>query len=93
MSTAYALAPDRMTALERGEAPRRFRPWRDGAWVIDPASPERAIAHPLSDLERAVADAALERAGAMRLGQWLGPADNGGGQDLFVARRPPAEAA
>ena len=87
MFTAYALTPERLAALERGEGLFRFAPWRDGAWVVDPTSPERAIAHPLASLEAAVRDAGLEPLAPVRFGQWLGPSDYGGGQDLFVAGR------
>lgn len=84
--TAYALTPDRFSALERGEGSRRFHAWRDGAMVLDPRSPERAIAHPLDRLTAAVAQAGL---GVPRIlqGAWIGSAEYAGGQDLFVATR------
>jgi SAM-dependent methyltransferase len=85
--TGYALTPERIFGLERGEGRFAFRPWREGSRVIDPRSPERAIAHPLDRFLDAVRDAGLEPVGAVKLGAWLGPADYGGGQDLFVVRR------
>ena len=88
--TAYALTPERTAALDRGEGMHRFRPWRDGSRVVDPRSPERAIAHPLDALRQAVAGAGLALTDGVRFGRWLSPADYGGAQDLFVAFRPPA---
>jgi len=88
--TGYALTPSRIEALARGEGRFAFRPWQEGSMVIDPRSPERAIAHPLPDFLDAVHAAGLTMADEVKLAGWLGPADYPGGQDLFVVRKPSA---
>ena len=86
--TAYVLTPERIDALaDMDEGRRRFHPWRDGSMVMDPRSPERAIAHPLADIQKAIREAGLELDDDVRFGNWLGVADYGGAQDLFVAHK------
>jgi SAM-dependent methyltransferase len=86
--TAYALTPERIAAVKRGESHLPFEPWKDGAMVIDPKSPERAIAHPLPDLLAAVAASGLDLPAGAILGRWLPPSAYDGAQDLFVAVKP-----
>ena len=86
--TAYALTPERTAAIARGEGLHRFKPWRDGAMVVDARSPERAIAHPLEALEDAIASAGLELETGVLWGGWLGSPAYAGFQDLFVATCP-----
>lgn len=86
--TAYALTPERVEGLARGAGSHRFQPWRDGSMVVDARSPERAIAHPVEEIERALQDAGLVLPAGVRLGGWLGTAAYGGAQDLFVAIKP-----
>jgi SAM-dependent methyltransferase len=88
--TGYALTAERMEGLARGEGRFAFKPWRDEAMVVDPRSPERAIAHPLPRFLAAITDSGLELAQPVRMGVWLGPSDYPGGQDLFVVRKPAA---
>ncbi len=88
--TAYALTAERAPAVARGEGSHSFRPWREGSMVVDPRSPERAIAHPVERLREAVLDAGLDLPDGVRLGGWLGPAGYAGAQDLFVACKPAA---
>jgi SAM-dependent methyltransferase len=87
--TGYALTPARTEALAQGQGALAFRPWRDGAWVVDPRSPERAIAHPLESFLAAMDEAGLSLDSPFARGGWLGAAEYGGGQDLFVVERPP----
>ncbi len=88
MFTAFALIPKRVTAIEAGKAALAFQPWDGGAMVVDPRSPERAIAHPQEALEAAVREAGLDLPGGVVYGGWLPPTHYAGGQDLFVAVKP-----
>ncbi len=82
--TAYALTPERIAAIDRGEGRLRFRPWYHGAMTIDARSPERAIAHPLEALTQGVLDAGLRLQQEFLAGNWIGTPTYDGGQDLFV---------
>ena len=82
--TAYALTPERVAALERGEGRLKFRAWYHGAMTLDRRSPERAIAHPLEHLERSITNAGLRLEQGFLPGTWLGVPAYDGGQDLFV---------
>jgi SAM-dependent methyltransferase len=77
--TVFALEPSRA-----GSAQFDFRPFDETSSVIDPRSPERAIAHRREVLEAALAQAGFIIAAAYR-GAWAPPATYSGGQDLFVA--------
>jgi SAM-dependent methyltransferase len=88
MFTAYALTPERIAAIHQGQGQLAFKPWRDDAMVIDPKSPERAIAHPLSGLVAAIRQSELDLPAGVLFGGWLPPTQYGGGQDLFTACRP-----
>lgn len=88
MFTAFALTPERVTAIGAGQAALAFQPWEDGAMVVDPRSPERAIAHPLETLESAVREAGFALPRGVTFGGWLPPRQYAGGQDLFVAVKP-----
>ncbi|KQZ22132.1 class I SAM-dependent methyltransferase [Caulobacter sp. Root1472] len=88
MFTAYALTPERIAAIQQGQGHLDFKPWRDGAMVIDPKSPERAIAHPLASLVAAIRQGGLDLPADVLFGGWLPPTRYGGGQDLFTVRRP-----
>lgn len=83
--TAYLIDDDSRRALADGRAGMRFAPWRDGSWVLDPAHPERAIAHDAAHIAAAVADAGLDSAGAALRGSWRPPATYDGWQDLWLA--------
>jgi ubiquinone/menaquinone biosynthesis C-methylase UbiE len=88
MFTAFALTPDRVTAIQAGQAALAFQPWEGGAMVVDPRSPERAIAHPQEALEAAVREAGFDLPKGVIYGGWLPPTHYAGGQDLFVAVKP-----
>jgi SAM-dependent methyltransferase len=80
--TAFALQPGRMAtdALP-------FARFDETSAVVDPRSPERAIAHDRAALEAAVADAGLTLS-VFHRGHWAEPADYEGFQDLFVLTKP-----
>ncbi|NQE62295.1 class I SAM-dependent methyltransferase [Caulobacter sp. RHG1] len=88
MFTAFALTADRVAAIAEGQAALAFQPWEGGAMVVDPRSPERAIAHPLEALEAAVREAGFSLPAGAIFGGWLPPTQYAGGQDLFVALKP-----
>lgn len=85
MFTAFVLTPERVAAIAEGQAALAFQPWEDGAMVVDPRSPERAIAHPQAALEAVVREAGFALPGGVVYGGWLPPTHYAGGQDLFVA--------
>lgn len=80
--TAFALEPGRTAT---GAFP--FQAFDETSSVIDPSSPESAIAHARAALEAAVAQAGLIVA-AFHRGHWSEPADYEGFQDLFVVTKP-----
>ncbi len=86
--TAYALTSERLDAIGHGKSKRAFQEWREGSMVLDPRSPERAIAHPLESFLSAIEGAELCAPDGCRFGAWLGRPDYEGGQDLFVAIKP-----
>ncbi len=69
-----------------------FKPFGAESGVIDPRSPERAIAHTRAALERVVGEAGLELL-AFLPGEWRQPAAYDGEQDLWCVRRPEMDAA
>lgn len=85
--TAYSLTPERRDAVERRETRLDLLPWRDGAMVMDPRSPERAIAHDAAALEAAIAAAGLRLAAPWRRGDWSPGGELGGWQDIWVAQK------
>ena len=85
--TAYALTPARREAVERGLTRLPFLPWRDGSMVMDPRSPERAIAHDAQALSQAIQAAGLRLAAPWRAGDWAPEAELGGRQDIWVVER------
>ncbi len=88
MFTGYALTPERTAAIGQGQGHLAFKPWRVGAMVVDPKSPERAIAHPLPDIIAAIRQSGLDLPAGVLFGNWLPPTQYGGGQDLFTACKP-----
>ncbi len=86
--TAYALTPDRRDAIAHAQTRLDFRPWRDGAMVMDPRSPERAIAHDAQALAAATEAAGLKLAGPWRRGDWAPGGELGGWQDIWVVEKP-----
>jgi SAM-dependent methyltransferase len=92
MFTAFALTDERVAGIQAGRAALDFKPWKDGSMVVDPNSPERAIAHRLEALEAAVRTAGLRLPDGVRYGGWLPPTAYSGGQDLFVALKPTSQA-
>lgn len=90
MFTAFALTPERVAMIGEGLSDLDFKPWESGSMVVDARSPERAIAHPLEALEAAVLQAGFILPKGVVYGAWLPPSQYGGGQDLFVAVKPPA---
>jgi SAM-dependent methyltransferase len=88
MFTAFALTDERVAGIQAGRAALDFKPWNDGSMVVDPKSPERAIAHRLEALDTAVSAAGLRLPDGVRYGGWLPPTTYPGGQDLFVAVKP-----
>jgi SAM-dependent methyltransferase len=92
MFTAFALTDERVAGIQAGRAALDFKPWKDGSMVVDPNSPERAIAHRLEALEAAVSTAGMRLPDGVRYGGWLPPTAYSGGQDLFVALKPASQA-
>jgi SAM-dependent methyltransferase len=85
--TAYALTPARREAVLRHETRLTLLDWRDGSMVMDPRSPERAIAHDAGALTEAIEAAGLSLAAPWRRGDWAPDADVGGWQDIWVVRK------
>jgi SAM-dependent methyltransferase len=85
--TAYLIDDDARGQLAGGRAGVRFVPWHDASWVLDPAHPERAIAHEAATVSAAVAEAGLVPDGPPRAGAWRPPAAYHGWQDLMVVRK------
>ncbi len=85
--TAYALTPDRRAAVARGETRLALLPWKDGAMVMDPRSPERAIAHDAEALIGAIEAAGLRLAAPWRAGDWAPGAVLGDWQDIWVVEK------
>ena len=83
--TAYLIDASSRRALADGRAGMHFAAGRDGSWVLDPAHPERAIAHDAAAVAAAVADAGLATTGTPLPGSWRPPADYDGWQDLWLA--------
>lgn len=63
-----------------------FQPYDSTSSVVDPRSPERAIAHDQQALARAIAQAGLALV-SFHKGNWAAPADYDGGQDLWVVAK------
>lgn len=87
MFTAYALTPERIAAIGQGRGHLAFKPWEHDAMVVDPKSPERAIAHPLDKLIEAIRLGGLEPPAEVAFGSWLPPTQYGGAQDLFTVSK------
>lgn len=69
------------------EAPQfDFQPYDATSSVVDPRSPERAIAHDAAALTQAIAAAGLE-VDSFHRGNWAPPSDYDGGQDLWVVSK------
>ena len=85
--TAYALTPERRSAAARGETGLALLPWGEGSMVMDPRSPERAIAHDAEALTQAIEAAGLRLAGPWRAGAWAPGGGPGGWQDIWVAEK------
>ena len=86
--TAYALTPERRAEIEAALTREPFVPWQGSAMVVDPRSPERAIAHDADDLDAAIAAAGLRRDAPWRTGIWAPRSELIGWQDLWVAQKP-----
>jgi SAM-dependent methyltransferase len=86
--TAYALTPARRKTIAGGRAGHGFRPWREGSMVVDPRSPERAIAHDTDLILGAMADAGLVLNGAWLAGAWARDQVYSGWQDVWLAEKP-----
>ena len=63
-----------------------FQPYDATSSVVDPRSPERAIAHDHAALTGAIASAGLTLV-SVHKGNWAAPADYDGGQDLWVVTK------
>ena len=85
--TAYTLTPARREAIARHETRLALLPWADGSMVMDPRSPERAIAHDADALAAAIETAGLTPAAPRRPGAWAPDAELGGLQDIWVVRK------
>jgi SAM-dependent methyltransferase len=85
--TAYALTPERREAVARGETRLALLPWEGGAMVMDPRSPERAIAHDAEILTTAIQAAGLRLAAPWRAGDWAPGAVLGDWQDIWVVEK------
>jgi len=86
--TAYALTPARRAAVEAHQTRLALLPWSEVSMVMDPRSPERAIAHDAEALTTAIEAAGLRLAGPWRTGDWAPEAELGGWQDIWVAQKP-----
>jgi SAM-dependent methyltransferase len=85
--TAYALTPERREAAARGETRLAFLPWEGGAMVMDPRSPERAIAHDAEAFLAAIEAAGLRLAAPWRAGDWGPGGVLGDWQDVWVVEK------
>lgn len=85
--TAYALTPERREAVQRQETRLALLEWRDRSMVMDPRSPERAIAHDAGALTEAIAAAGLRLTAPWRRGDWAPGAELGGWQDIWVVEK------
>jgi len=85
--TAYLIDDDVRRRLATGRAGMAFIPWHDGSWVLDPAHPERAIAHEVAHVDAAVAASGLIPDGPLLVGAWRPPAAYLGWQDMLVVRK------
>jgi SAM-dependent methyltransferase len=85
--TAYALTDDRRAMIARGESRLPFVEW-GAAMVIDPRSPERAIAHDAEALNAAIQAAGLRCDRPWCAGAWVPGALLPGWQDLWVVTKP-----
>jgi SAM-dependent methyltransferase len=86
--TVYALTEGRRKAITEGGARLPFVDWGDGAMVIDPRSPERAIAHDAEALRAAVEAAGLQCRLPWYTGSWVAGASLPGWQDMWVVVKP-----
>jgi SAM-dependent methyltransferase len=86
--TAYTLTPERRIAVLRGQTRLALLPWTQTSMVMDPRSPERAIAHDAEALSRAIEAAGLRLAAPWRAGDWAPDAELGGWQDIWVVEKP-----
>ena len=86
--TAYTLTPERRLAVAAGETRLALLPWSEDSMVMDPRSPERAIAHDAEALSRAVEAAGLRLTAPWRAGDWAPVAELGGWQDIWVVEKP-----
>ena len=85
--TAYLIDDDSRDRLATGRASMAFAPWRAGSWVLDPAHPERAIAHEAAIVSTAAAACGLVPDGPPLAGTWRPPAAYLGWQDMVVVRK------
>jgi SAM-dependent methyltransferase len=90
--TAYALTPERRDVIRQGWSRQPFVAWEGSAegsaMVVDPRSPERAIAHDAAALDAAIASAGLRRDAPWRRGVWTLFPQMPSWQDLWVAQKP-----
>ena len=85
--TAYTLTPARREAIRRRQTRLTLVEWRDGSMVMDPRSPERAIAHDAEALANAINAAGMRPAGPWRRGDWAPEGELGGWQDIWVVEK------
>jgi SAM-dependent methyltransferase len=86
--TAYALTAERREAVAQGRARLDFLPWTETSMVMDPRSPERAIAHDAAAITAAIEGAGLQLFADWRRGDWTPGGELGGWQDIWVAVKP-----
>jgi SAM-dependent methyltransferase len=85
--TAYLIDDDVRGRLAAERASMAFVPWQDGSWVLDPAHPERAIAHETATVTAAVTEASFTADSPPLAGAWRPPAAYLGWQDMMVVRK------
>ena len=82
--TAYALTPARRAAIARHETRLALLDWSETSMVMDPRSPERAIAHDAEAIGVAIEAAGLQPFADWRRGDWSPGGEVGGWQDIWV---------
>lgn len=85
--TAYLITEDSRAAIEAGGG-LAFKPWRDGAWVLDPRAPERAIAFEAAAFEGWISAAGLRYAEPVSPGAWTRRASDDDYQDRIILEKP-----
>jgi SAM-dependent methyltransferase len=87
--TCFLLTEEARAAIAAERTPFLFRHEVDGAWVVDPALPEAAIAYEEAALRELCARHGLSVPDAVEYGSWTGARRSRGYQDMLVAVKDP----